>query len=163
MLRLNLTKKPELAIAEESKKQGLNTMENANEPYGTMGQKETEEHRQKGRKVQTMVADTLAKTAGKTMDGKTVFKVVAADEQRLVGWLVIPDYLLRSTDAALGILGWEVEKGGLLYTLPSEMKYSDRQERAVVRFDSEHFANATPPRKDDGKRGKAEGKVKWQD
>ena len=67
------------------------------------------------------------------------------------------------TFSALGILGWEVEKGGLLYTLPSEMKYSDRQERAVVRFDSEHFANATPPRKDDGKRGKASDKVRWQD
>lgn len=111
-----------------------------------------------GQTAFTLSAKVEEAIAGMTQDDKTVFKVIATNEQRLVGWIVIPNGLLRMTDSGVAILGWKGQGGTLLYTVPAEMPYSFRQKRAALRFGQEEFANATPPRKDSGNRsnGKAD-------
>lgn len=142
----------------------MNNENENSEAFSPMPQQEVEKHRVLSRQQFTLSADSLKAAAGETQDDKQVFKVVATDEQRLVGWLVLPRYLLRSTDASQGLLGFETDKGGLLYVIPSEMKYKDRQDRAGHRFGQTEFANATPPRKDNGSRAASgKGKPVWND
>lgn len=113
-----------------------------------------------GQTAFTLSAKAEEAIAGLTQDDRTVFKVIATNEQRLVGWIVIPNGLLRMTDSGNAILGFKGQGGTLLYTVPAEMAYSFRQKRAATRFGQEEFANATPPRKDSGNRGNGKAD-KW--